>query len=211
MNDLMEIEKILLNSEKPSKELSELFLKEETYQRYPFDMLYRLKEVPQSKVHHPEGDVWIHTLMVVDQAAKLRDKSNNRRRFMWAALMHDVGKFETTRVRKGKITAYDHDKASAKKTKEFFEFFNEDEKFIKDVVALVRWHMQPLFVVKNLPFADIDSMIKEVDIEELSLLCYADRTGRGTLEEERIEAEKENMRIFREKVLGRKRELTANQ
>ena len=196
----MKIENILLNSEKPSEELSELFSKVEKYKEYPFDMLYKLKDVPQSKVHHPEGDVWVHTLMVVDEAAKIKDKSKNKRNFMWAALMHDVGKFDTTRERKGKITAYDHDKVSARKTEEFFKFFKEDEDFIKDVVALVRWHMQPLFVVKNLPFADIENMLKEVDIEELSMLCQCDRIGRGKLEKKRIVEEKENMEIFKRKV-----------
>ncbi len=200
----MEIENILLNSEKPSDELRELFSKVKKYKEYPFDMLYKLKDVPQSKMHHPEGDVWVHTLMVVDEASKMKEKSKNKRVFMWAALMHDVGKFETTRERKGKITAYDHDKVSARKTVEFFRFFNEDEDFIKDVVALVRWHMQPLFVVKNLPFADIENMLKEVNVEELSLLCLSDRIGRGDLDPKRIQEEKENMKIFERKVLEKK-------
>lgn len=32
-------------------------------------MLYNLKETEQSKVHHPEGNVWNHVLLVVDEAA----------------------------------------------------------------------------------------------------------------------------------------------
>lgn len=127
----MEIENILLNSEKPSDELRELFSKVKKYKEYPFDMLYKLKDVPQSKMHHPEGDVWVHTLMVVDEASKMKEKSKNKRVFMWAALMHDVGKFETTRERKGKITAYDHDKVSARKTVEFLDFLMKMKTLLK--------------------------------------------------------------------------------
>lgn len=64
--------------------------------------------------------------------------------------------------------------------------------------------MQPLFVVKNLPFADIENMLKEVNVEELSLLCLSDRIGRGDLDPKRIQEEKENMKIFERKVLEKK-------
>src|SRR5512136_1452262 len=58
-------------------------------------------------LHHPEGDVWEHTLLVVRQAAKLlrrpmeipagwdpaeRLTADWLAPFMWAALLHDVGK-----------------------------------------------------------------------------------------------------------------------
>ncbi len=67
----------------------------------------------QSPQHHPEGSVWNHTLLVVDEAAKIKEQSADPRTFMWAALLHDLGKPSTTMRRKSKITSYDHDKVGA--------------------------------------------------------------------------------------------------
>ncbi|WP_024850283.1 multifunctional CCA addition/repair protein [Hydrogenovibrio kuenenii] len=53
-----------------------------------FPELYQLHDVTQPVKHHPEGDVWIHTMMVLDAAASLSDDLNVR----FAALVHDLGK-----------------------------------------------------------------------------------------------------------------------
>lgn len=53
-----------------------------------FPELYQLHGVTQPVKHHPEGDVWIHTMMVLDASAKLSDDINVR----FAALVHDLGK-----------------------------------------------------------------------------------------------------------------------
>ncbi|MBX3729780.1 MAG: CCA tRNA nucleotidyltransferase [Candidatus Sumerlaeia bacterium] len=63
-----------------------------------------LKGVEQSPVHHPEGDVYVHTLAVMDA---LEDASPVA---AWAALLHDIGKPATREVRDdGRITFYGHD------------------------------------------------------------------------------------------------------
>ena len=48
--------------------------------------------VAQNPVYHPEGDVFEHTMLVVDCAAELRHKAKNPPGFMLAALTHDLGK-----------------------------------------------------------------------------------------------------------------------
>lgn len=65
-------------------------------------MLHRLKGTEQSLLHHPEGDVWNHTLLVVDEAANVKNKSTDAAVFMWAALLHDIGKPDTT-TKPGKV------------------------------------------------------------------------------------------------------------
>lgn len=161
------------------------------FAKHPFNMLLKLKDTKQSPKYHPEGSTWNHTLMVVDEAAARKEKSTNKRGFMWAALLHDIGKPLATKIRKGKITAYDHDRIGAKLAQEFLMFFGEDEKFVKEVSSLVRWHMQILYVTKNLPFKKIEQMKSEVDIGDIALLGLCDRLGRGgadkKLEEENIE------------------------
>lgn len=53
-----------------------------------FPELAALKDVAQPVQYHPEGDVWTHSLMVLDAAARLSEEGMVR----WAALMHDLGK-----------------------------------------------------------------------------------------------------------------------
>ena len=48
--------------------------------------------IPQHEEKHQEGDVCKHTMMVLDEAAKIRDKSENPLALMLACLCHDFGK-----------------------------------------------------------------------------------------------------------------------
>jgi putative nucleotidyltransferase with HDIG domain len=156
-------------------------------------MLLKLEPTEQSPVHHPEGNVLNHTLLVVDEAAKRRQESDDPRAFMWAALLHDIGKPATTRYRKGKITAYDHDKVGAELTREFLSAVTDDRQFIDKVVHLVKYHMQLLYVVKDLPFKDIGGMKRHSDIKEVALLCLCDRLGRDGADRE---SEEEQVKTF---------------
>ena len=171
------IELHLMEDACPSQFLN-MISDETLFRTYPFDMLVKLKTVEQSPIHHPEGNVWNHTMLVVDEAAKVKNESKDSRAFMWAALLHDIGKYLTTKIRKGKITSYDHDRAGANLAKEFLTEVTDDDEFIDKVVALVRWHMQILFVVNNLPFANIREMKKQADVNEIALLGKCDRFGR---------------------------------
>lgn len=196
MDDIFnDIDIHILYDEVPSKFLNKIY-NNGLFRKEPFDLLYRLKETPQSPRYHPEGNVWNHTMMVVDEAAKRREKSKNQRVFMWAALLHDIGKPTTTRRKKERLVSYDHDKEGARLAKEFLKNFTQNTEFINNVSSLVRWHMQILFVVKDMSFSDISKMKKEVDIEEVALLGLCDRLGRGgAIRSE----EEENIRIFIEK------------
>lgn len=194
-----EFDKHLMNDREPSVYFKELVKKGSFPDEHPFKMLSDLIDTPQSPTHHPEGSVWNHTMLVVDRAAERKEKSQDPHVFMWAALLHDIGKAPTTRIRRGKITSYDHDKWSKKMAVEFLKCFTNDSEFIDKVAKMVRWHMQLLFVVKNLPFAETERMVKEVSIDEMALLSLCDRLGRGNMTEEKAEEEKENIRIFKEK------------
>jgi len=191
-----EFEEHLLNDEKPSIYFKQAAKNRLFLDNYPFTLLGALKKVEQSPEHHPEGNVWEHTLLVVDLAAERRHLSEDPRVLMWSALLHDLGKVSTTKMRRGKITAYDHDKYGAKKTVEFLKNFTNQKDFIIKVAQMVRWHMQILFVVRKLPFADIDKMLKEVSLREIVLLSLCDRLGRGNMNEQIRETEIDNVKIF---------------
>lgn len=185
----------LLKDEKPSLYFNEIS-KTQLFEQYPLILLNKLKQTKQSPKHHPEGNVWNHTMLVLDEAAKVKNESHNEKVFMWAALLHDIGKPDTTKNHKGKITSYDHDKIGAELTRKFLIEFTDDEVFIVKVVELVRWHMQILFVVNNLLFADVKTMKKQTDIKEVALLGLCDRLGR--LEANRSQ-EENNIKMFIQK------------
>lgn len=117
-------------------------------------------------------------MLVLNEAAKLKGESSDKKAFMWAALLHDIGKPDTTQVRRGRITSYDHDKAGSVLAEQFLRQLTEDRDFIHKTSGLVRWHMQILFVVNNLPFADVKSMKRRVNIRDVALLGLCDRLGR---------------------------------
>jgi putative nucleotidyltransferase with HDIG domain len=210
VNLFMEIHHHLLEDEKPSDYLNKVSDKK-IFRMAPFSMLIKLKETMQSPVHHPEGNVWNHTLLVVDEAAGRKEESRNPEVFMWAALLHDIGKPDTTRYRKGRITAYDHDRAGEALAKEFLAYFFCKEEFTDKVVRMVRYHMHILYVLKDLPFGNMDLMREKVDLHELALLGLCDRLGRLNVNRKEEEAniadflsELKNMERFRSKNYGKK-------
>lgn len=172
-----ELTKHLCSDFQPSKYLNQL-LSDGKLDEYPFTMLKILDTIPQSTIHHPEGCVWNHVCLVVDHAARVHQQSRDPLTFMWAALLHDIGKSKTTRERRGKITAYDHDTVGMHMAVEFLSQLTNDQTLIKHVGALVKYHMHPLYVLKSLPFGDIQGMKKETDIREIALLGFCDRMGR---------------------------------
>ena len=182
----------LLEDARPSQALETLFARPLPPE---FDLLQRLKTTKQSPVHPPEGPVWNHTMVVVDEAAKRRGESKCAPALMWAALLHDVGKPATTRVRRGKITSYEHEKVGAELARRFLSGFGMDKTLTDQVCMLIRYHMQILFVVKDLPFADVKGMKENADVAEVALLGLCDRLGRLHAVPE---AEEANIRRFME-------------
>lgn len=191
-----EIEMHLLQDEKPSIYLNKI-LNEGKLDEYPLNFIKGLKDIEQNLKHHPEGHVWNHLMLVIDEGANNRDKSGDKRVFMWGLLLHDIGKLKTTKLRKGRWTSYDHDKVGADMAREFLEFFNQDYEFIDKVSSVVRWHMQSLFVNNKLPFGDIKSMLKEIDVEEIALISLSDRMGRGEMDQLKRGETKEAIENFR--------------
>ncbi len=135
-------------------------------------------------------------MLVVDEAAKRRNHSNDARAFMWAALLHDIGKPATTKTRKGKITSYDHDKVGARLARDFLSLFTGDHPFIDRVCSLILFHMHILYVVRDLPYGDAKAMKAQGDIGEIALLGLCDRLGRLGMDRA---AEEKNIDLFLKK------------
>lgn len=191
------IDKILLQSSKPSQEIKKL-IKDGYFDTEPFNLIKNLVKIEQNPKYHPEGNVLNHILLVTDNASNLKEKSRDKRAFMWGAFLHDIGKLTTTKIRKNRITSYNHDTEGEKIALDFLDKLTDDEDFKKRVSKLVRWHMQPLFFDKNLPFFKPKDMLNDVEYKEIALLSLCDRLGRGEMDEQTIEAEKNRIENFKE-------------
>jgi tRNA nucleotidyltransferase (CCA-adding enzyme) len=142
-----EFEKLLLRSERPS--IGFEFLRETKLLRF-FPEIEALVGVPQEPDWHPEGDVWIHTMMVLDEAAKLRTGNPEEDlALMYGALAHDFGKPATTETTGGRITSYEHDATGAVIAEAFLEKLRAPKDLTVKVKALVRQHLAPALLHKN--------------------------------------------------------------
>ncbi|MGL5348940.1 MAG: HD domain-containing protein [Peptostreptococcaceae bacterium] len=191
------VDKILMESMKPSEDIMRLIESRE-FDKEPFNQIKKLDKIEQNPKYHPEGSVLKHILLVVDEASKVKDKSKDKRAFMWGAFLHDIGKLTTTRIRKNRITSYNHDFEGEKLATEFLDKLTDDKNFILNVSKYVKWHMQPLFFDKNLPFFKPKDMLNDVEYKEIALISYCDRLGRGGMTPDIKELEKGRIKKFYE-------------
>lgn len=191
------VNNILISKENPSKYIKDLIEKGE-FNQQPFNLIKDLRKIDQNKKYHPEGNVLNHVLLVVDEASKYKNLSKNKEIFMWSALLHDIGKLTTTRVRRGRITSYNHDTEGEKIAYDFLSELGFSEESKISISKLVRYHMQPLFYDKNLPFFEPSKMLKDCDYNEIALLSLCDRLGRSKLTSETVNMEKERIDKFKQ-------------
>ncbi len=142
-----EMEKLLLFARRPSVGFEWLDRLGATAQLFP--EIEALKRVRQEPEWHPEGDVFVHTLLVLDRARELVDDLDYARRVtvMLAALCHDFGKPATTEFIEGRIRSRGHEEAGVAPTEKFLDrlkvFTLEGYDVRAQVTALVRDHLRP--------------------------------------------------------------------
>lgn len=172
-----ELSKALLKSQKPSI-FFEILRKINKLSHF-FPEVESLIGVEQSKIHHLEGDVWVHTMMVLDEAAKVRDKVVNPLGFMLAALCHDFGKVETTEFIKGDWHAYGHEDKT-ELTSNFLKRLANNKKLIAYVINMVSLHMKPNALAKlEVSIKSTNKMFdKSVEPLDLVYLALCDSWGK---------------------------------
>src|SRR5690606_30738080 len=180
-----EFRKLLLKAARPSAGLE--WMRRMNLLRF-FPELEAFVGVPQEPEWHCEGDVWTHTLMVVDQAARLRAQCKDEGEalaHMLAALCHDLGKAGFTIRKDGRWRSPAHESGGEKPTRAFLARLTNETGLIETVVSLVREHLKPTQLYKTrdtLRPAAIRRLALRVDIERLVRLARADHLGRTTEE-----------------------------
>jgi tRNA nucleotidyltransferase (CCA-adding enzyme) len=142
-----EIEKLLLKARRPS--LGFTLLREWGMLEVLAPELLPLVDTPQDPEWHPEGDVWTHTLLAVDQAALLLDGLERPRALavMLGELCHDLGKPSTTRFEEGRTRSRGHEEAGVAPTEALLDRWNVHSllgyELRAQVLALVANHLKP--------------------------------------------------------------------
>lgn len=130
-----------------------------------------LKGTEQSPIHHPEGDVWEHTVIAMEQ---LGDASPLLK---LAAMLHDIGKVPCFKVEDGKIKSHGHDKVGAKMADEIMRRLKFSTVEREHVVALVRDHMK-VHEVKKMKKSTMKKLLSSSHADDLIKLGKADAFGR---------------------------------
>lgn len=142
-----EIEKLLVRARRPSIGLEWLHKLGVLDQLFP--EIKALIDVPQDPEWHPEGDVFVHTQLVIDRARELIGDLPYAKQVtvMLAALSHDFGKPATTEFVDGRRRSRGHEEAGVEPTLSFLDKLNvhtlDGYDVRAQVLALVRDHLKP--------------------------------------------------------------------
>ncbi len=174
-----ELEKALLKADHPSVFFEEMRSMNQLDVWFP--ELKQLIETPQSPEHHPEGDVWIHTMLVLDQAASLREQAKEPLYFMMAALFHDLGKAVATENQNGRIRSIGHEHKGLPLVKAAVSRITNENALSKYVQNMTKLHMRPnLNAMQGASMKAMNRLFDEsVCPEDLLLLAKADYLGRA--------------------------------
>jgi tRNA nucleotidyltransferase (CCA-adding enzyme) len=180
-----EIEKLLLLPDRPSIGFN-LALELGVIDRL-FPELRTLVGCPQEPDWHPEGDVWVHTLMVIDQARLRIDDLERPQQVavMLGAVCHDLGKPLTTAVIDGRIRSIDHEQAGVPPALSLLDRLNVQSiggfDVRHQVIGMVAHHLKPhAFFKSATPVGDgaFRRLSQKVDLELLARLAMSDCRGR---------------------------------
>ena len=181
-----EVEKLLLTAERPSIGFS--LARELGVIRQVFPEMEPLYDCPQDPEWHPEGSVWIHTLMVIDQARRLNDDLDRARlaAIMLGAVCHDLGKPQTTAVIDGRIKSPNHEAMGVEPATRILDRLNintlDGFDVRRQVLGLVAEHLRPMAFFKardTITDGAFRRLAQKVDLELLVRFARADCTGRS--------------------------------
>jgi tRNA nucleotidyltransferase (CCA-adding enzyme) len=185
-----EIEKLLLRARRPSIGFALALELGVIDQLFP--EMKALVGCEQEPEWHPEGDVWIHTLMVIDEARQRIDDLDRADQLivMLGAITHDFGKPSTTAVIDGRIRSFNHEEEGIAPAAAFLDRLNihsVDGKNVRaQVLGLVAHHLKPGMLYKSrheLTDGAFRRLAQKANLELLARVAKSDCMGRtGTFD-----------------------------
>ncbi|PYQ76417.1 MAG: polynucleotide adenylyltransferase [Acidobacteria bacterium] len=152
-----------------------------------FPELRALVGCAQEPEWHPEGDVWVHTLQVIDQARLRIDDLSRPERIavMLGAVCHDFGKPATTAFIDGRIRSMDHEEQGVAPATAFLDRLNvqsfDGYDVRRQVLGITAQHLKPGSWYKardEVGDGAFRRLAQKVDLELLARVAKADCEGR---------------------------------
>jgi tRNA nucleotidyltransferase (CCA-adding enzyme) len=154
-----------------------------------FPEIQKLAGVPQDPLWHPEGDVGVHTMHVLDAAAKIAVRENldadARAVLMFGGLTHDFGKPATTELReregRQRWTSWGHEPLGGPIARQFLQRIGIKSSIVDQVGPLVENHLAHHSIGREITPRAVRRLamrIAPASIEQLILLIEADASGR---------------------------------
>lgn len=170
-----------------------------------FDLLKELKSTKQDKEWHSEGDVHIHTDMVLSEVYKInKDPVNNLNNnekitLILSALFHDICKPFTTKEKEiaGKIRVVAPRHEEHGKNYLFYKLNNivKDYEMFNNILEIIGFHQVPkLLVVRDEPVGKYYKLARRVKLKLIYLLEVADMKGRTCIDKSK---QLETLEIFK--------------
>jgi tRNA nucleotidyltransferase (CCA-adding enzyme) len=181
-----EFEKLLLKADRPS--IGFALAREMGVTERLLPEMHALIDVPQEPEWHPEGDCWVHTLMVIDEA-RARNADLDHAQFaaiMLGAMCHDLGKPPTTAIIDGRIRSLGHEEAGVEPATRLLDRLNvhtlDGFDVRTQVLGMVAHHLKPgaFYKVRDeITDGAFRRLAQKVDLELLARIARADCNGRG--------------------------------
>ncbi|HJZ77410.1 MAG TPA: hypothetical protein VKE51_37020 [Vicinamibacterales bacterium] len=180
-----EIEKLLLQARRPSIGLA--LAMDLGVIATLFPELQALAGCPQEPEWHPEGDVWVHTLQVIDQARTRIDDLPRPQQItvMLGAAAHDLGKPLTTAFVDGRIRSMNHEELGVPPATAFLDRLNihtvDGYDVRKQVLGITAQHLKPGAWFKardEVGDGAFRRLAQKVDLELLARVAKSDCEGR---------------------------------
>lgn len=137
-----------------------------------------MKLTEQNPEWHPEGNVFNHTMLVLDAAAKFKNQTSNPTAFMWFALLHDVGKIKTTKLNSsGNWAAPQHEKVGAEMIPSVMSKLTKETKMVPYVTEMTKNHMYPhkLLLMKKVK---VRRLMVKANMNDLMTFNLCDMVGK---------------------------------
>lgn len=144
-----------------------------------FSELSDLSDVPQREDYHPEGDCWVHTMLVLEQAVRLSENFSIR----FASLVHDLGKAITPK--EILPSHFSHEVNGAPLVEDVCNRFRVDSYTKKLSLVVCKSHLLVHKVLELKPSTIHDLIVtlngfrEEKLLNDALLCCMADARGRG--------------------------------
>ncbi|MDQ6953821.1 MAG: tRNA nucleotidyltransferase [Mariprofundaceae bacterium] len=149
-----------------------------------YPALQALTTCPQDSRWHPEGNVWLHTLQVCDQAALISKRqgldSESCEHLIFAALCHDLGKPATTFTdANGNIRSPNHSAAGLKPSRAFLAHISAPKRVAQYIQPLVHDHITHLCgAPSSRAVRRLAQRLEPASIALWEMLVEADASGR---------------------------------